>query len=309
MPLTSGIPDRRVMPIVLMPVPAPITTQIHAIAVTARRAVSRISRSCRNTLSKAVSSGAPELLLVLVIAVNQPVLVPGDMGQRAVAPVQVEFDGADAFGKAGCTLGFVENPSIRKHRDHPVFLIGNRVAYRLAVRLHNISYLNSGAPAVEIPFEVDFGKERLLDRLDNDRKDLEHRADRLILSGENVKKRVTLGLVSPLIKDRLKHAFAMMDRPRKIERPDHRQIIEPHLLIMTLVDLERDQAGAVTVGRVGHRLTRAAVVAAAIFDVSALNLPILTGHFRLPRRSAPLSFFSNLYSHRQPCGYRVAEPI
>ena len=54
MPVMSGMPDRRVMPIVLMPVPAPTTIQIQAIATTQTSAETRIKRSCRSTLSRAV---------------------------------------------------------------------------------------------------------------------------------------------------------------------------------------------------------------------------------------------------------------
>src|SRR5215471_5359242 len=73
-----------------------------------------------------------------------------------------------------------------------------------------------------------------------------------------------------------------MDRPRKIESGDNRQVIERHVFAPTPVDFEGNQAGAMTVGRVGHRLTRTTPIAAAIFDVPALDLPVFAGHFRLP---------------------------
>src|SRR3984893_936768 len=56
MPVMPGMPDLRVMPTVLMPVPAPITIQIHAIAMTPTRAATRIMRSRRSTASRMVVS-------------------------------------------------------------------------------------------------------------------------------------------------------------------------------------------------------------------------------------------------------------
>jgi hypothetical protein len=40
-----------------------------------------------------------------------------------------------------------------------------------------------------------------------------------------------------------------MDGPREIESGGDRQIVKPHVLAPTLIDLERDQAGAIPVGR------------------------------------------------------------
>src|SRR6516162_7695475 len=111
MPVRSGIPDRRVMATVLIPVPALSKTQIQAIAVTATSAVTRIRRSRRKTVSRTVVSGASKLLLVFVIGVDQTVLVPSDIRQRAMAPVQVEFDGSETLGKAGRVLGLMEHPA------------------------------------------------------------------------------------------------------------------------------------------------------------------------------------------------------
>ena len=77
-------------------------------------------------------------------------------------------------------------------------------------------------------------------------------------------------------------ALAMMNGARKVEGGDDRQTIELHIVAMTLVDLEADQAGAVAVGRIGHRLARAAEIAAAIFDVLAFDQPIASHVSSLP---------------------------
>src|ERR1700751_11490 len=78
-----------------------------------------------------------------------------------------------------------------------------------------------------------------------------------------------------------------MERPGEIEGADDRQVIEMNILAMPLIDLERDQPGAVAVGRVGHRFARAAMVTTAILDVPAFDLPILTRH---PRSSLPFEY-------------------
>src|SRR5215831_12300042 len=151
-----GIPDLRVMPIVLIPVPAPSATQIQAITVTASSAATRIRRSRRSSRSRAVVSGASKFLLVLVIGMNQTVLVPSNICQRAVTPVQVEFDRPQTLGKARCILSLVEHPAFGQYQNHPFFQIGHRVAYRLAVRPHHIGNLDRRPPLIEVPVELDF---------------------------------------------------------------------------------------------------------------------------------------------------------
>src|SRR6516225_6571246 len=81
-------------------------------------------------------SGAAELPLVLVKAVQHAVLVPGDICKRAVTAAQVELDRPGAFGEAGCILGFMEHPTIGEHQDDPLLPVRHRIAYRLAVRPH-----------------------------------------------------------------------------------------------------------------------------------------------------------------------------
>src|SRR3984893_7985276 len=139
----------------------------------------------------------------------------------------------------------------------------------------------SRAP-LEVPVEFDLREERGLERLDNDREDLKHRADRLVLPGEDVEEGVALGLVGSLVEDRLHYALAMMDGPREIESAGDHQVVEPHVLAIAPVDLECDEAGARAVGRVGHRFARTALITAAILDVLAFDLPALARHFRLP---------------------------
>ena len=55
----------------------------------------------RSTPAPLVTSGLTEFPLILVEGVEHPVLVPGDMRQRAVPAVQVEFDRSHALGKTG----------------------------------------------------------------------------------------------------------------------------------------------------------------------------------------------------------------
>jgi hypothetical protein len=45
-------------------------------------------------------SGTTELPFIFVVGVDEAVLVPGDMRQGAVTPVQVEFDGPETSGEA-----------------------------------------------------------------------------------------------------------------------------------------------------------------------------------------------------------------
>src|SRR5436309_15460334 len=72
--------------------------------------------------------------------------------------------------------------------------------------------------------------------------------------------------------------MAVMERPREIERADHGQVVEPHVLAPPLVDLECDETGAIAVGRVGHRFARTALITAAILDVPAFDFPLLARH-------------------------------
>ena len=80
-----------------------------------RRAPCRLPRISDDARTRSARSGATKLLLVLVVGMDQTVLVPSDMRQRAVTPVQIEFDSSQALGKAGCILGLVEHPAFGQH--------------------------------------------------------------------------------------------------------------------------------------------------------------------------------------------------
>ena len=82
---------------------APSTIQIQAAAITAMRAATTRKRSRRarlrerssqrrSTPRSVVPSGTTKFPLILVEGVEHAVLVPGDLRQRAVPAVQVEFD-------------------------------------------------------------------------------------------------------------------------------------------------------------------------------------------------------------------------
>jgi len=58
----------------------------------------------RSTRAAPVTSGPAEFPFIFVEGVKYAVLVPGDMRQRAVPAVQVEFDRPHALGKTGGVL-------------------------------------------------------------------------------------------------------------------------------------------------------------------------------------------------------------
>src|SRR5580704_11630788 len=76
--------------------------------------------------------------------------------------------------------------------------------------------------------------------------------------------------------------LAVMECPRRVSGGRHRQVIEPDVFAPAVIDLERDEGGAKPIGRVGHRLARTAVIAVAIFDPLAFDLPVPPCHFCLP---------------------------
>src|SRR5580704_9437345 len=76
--------------------------------------------------------------------------------------------------------------------------------------------------------------------------------------------------------------LAVMECPRRVSGGRHRQVIEPDVFAPAVVDLERDEGGAKPIGRVGHRFARTTVIAVAIFDPLAFDLPVPACHFRLP---------------------------
>src|SRR5215472_13172065 len=209
----SGIPAICVIATALVPVPAPSAIQIQAAATTAMRAVTTTKRSRRNTASSIVvsaaiitavrASRAAELPFVVVERVEHAVLVPGDVRQRAVPAVQVEFDRPHALGKTRGVLGLVKHPAVWQHCDNPLLLVGHRVADRFAVRRYDAGDLDPRPPFLEIPFALDLGKQRMFDRLDHCRENLEQRADRLVRTGEYVEQSLALGLVGALVEDRL----------------------------------------------------------------------------------------------------------
>src|SRR5262249_39247650 len=97
-----------------------------------------------------------------------------------------------------------------------------------------------------------------------------------------IEQRVALIFACTLVKDRLHYALAVMNGSRKIEGGGERQIIELDLFAMPFVYFECDEAGALPISWVSHRLARAPVIAATVFNVPAFNLPVLSCHRRSP---------------------------
>jgi hypothetical protein len=120
-----------------------------------------------------------------------------------------------------------------------VLQIGHRIADRLATCPDDARHLDARDALDEVPLEGDRFELRVLDGLDDNREDLELRADFLVRAGQDVEQRVPLRLVSALVDYRLEDALAVMNGAGKLERADHRQAVEAHILAMALVDLER----------------------------------------------------------------------
>src|SRR5258705_5844158 len=116
-------------------------------------------------------------------------------------PVKIELDRADPLREAGRAFGFMEHPTVRQHREHAMLLVGYRIADRLAGGPDNARHLNACSALCLVPFESDTRKLRVLDGLDNGRKDLEHRACLLVLAGQDIEQRVPLRIVSTRVDD------------------------------------------------------------------------------------------------------------
>ena len=76
--------------------------------------------------------------------------------------------------------------------------------------------------------------------------------------------------------------MTMVDRAREVEGSNESQVIQWDGLAVAFVDLERHEPRTIAVGRLGHRLTWAAVIAAAVLYVPAIDAPVLARHARLP---------------------------
>src|SRR5215467_5684490 len=284
----SGIPAICVIATAVVPVPAPNTIQIQAAKITMTRAATTTQRSRRSTVSRTLVSETVDTALGRVVRGGQTFAYtrrncePFRSGSTRCAPVS----------KARGVLGLVKHPTVREGQNYPLFPIRHRVADRLAVRPNDAGYLDPRPPPLEVPVELDFGKERILDRLNTGRKDLEHRADRLVSAGQDVEQRLALGLGGALIEHRLHDPLAMMERPRQVKGRRDCQVIEPHAFAPAVIDLECNEAGTVTIGRIGHRFARTTIIAAAIFDVPAVDLPVFARHFPPPLFALPVGLSS-----------------
>jgi len=143
-----------------------------------------------------------------------------------VPAVEIEFYRPDAFSEAGGAFGFVENPAVWQYREYAVLLVGDGIAYRLAVCPDDAWHLDARGTLGQIPVKGNRSKLRILDGLDDNREDLEHRAGLLVRARQDVEQRVLLSIVRTLVDDRVHDALTMVDRPRKVEGRHNRQAIE-----------------------------------------------------------------------------------
>ena len=84
--------------------------------------------------------------------------------------------------------------------------------------------------------------------------------------------------IRTLVDDRLHLAVALEDRAWPGIEQGSAQPVERHLAEMSLVDAHDLEAAAVAVGRARFELARAAVVAVAVAELDALDVPVDHAH-------------------------------
>src|SRR5271166_3384258 len=223
-----SIPAIAVISTALISMPAPATSQPHAMT---RTTTSPATSAIRSRLSIASSEPAAmaalglwsaELLLVLLVAVHLAVRPPGDIRHRAMAAVQIELDRAGTLGEAGDILCLVKHPAVRYHCNDLMLHVGNWVADRLAMRADYVRHLDARSSLVQVPIEGYRCEQRILDRFDDDREDLKHGADRLVRAGHDIKQCFPLRVVGALVDNRMHYPLAMMNGARKVKCCDDR---------------------------------------------------------------------------------------
>src|SRR6516225_6295981 len=96
-----------------------------------------------------------------------------------------------------------------------MFLVCDWVPNGLASRAKQVRHLDTGRAFLDVPVEVDLGEDRIVQFFNDHAEYLEHCANRLILTAQNVEDGVLLLVGDRVFKDRLHMAPAVVDRPRE----------------------------------------------------------------------------------------------
>src|SRR3954453_368999 len=248
----------------IVAIPAPLATNRQLSATSSAIPAATISRSCRNI--RLVRSAADDTVAV-------------QMKVRELSVAAAEFDRYRSGAVAGraADVGDLIFESVGQADLGADLDPGDIVAQRLA-RYRDVSGDRELAPArIDIDLELHLREYRLVHRLDGGGEHREHGREWVrVLAGHDLKQRLALLRVSALVHKRNRLAVPFMNRSGPLEDCCKPQSVQGSVAIAAFVDFDRGHRMAVTLVRKRRELAVAAVVAGAVDELAAFELPI--GH-------------------------------
>src|SRR5207249_3453387 len=143
-----------------------------------------------------------------------------------------------------------------------------------------------GAAPGHVEAEMDRREDRLQHLRDDQREDVEQRAFRRVLAGQDAEQRRALVRGGALVDDRLDGAVAFVQRAREIDSHEKAQPVEPHIPEMAVENVHAKETLAFAMSRSRVEIARAAEGAVAVLDPLAAEPPIRLWH----KGSSPSEF-------------------
>src|SRR5437868_10360541 len=154
------------------------------------------------------------------------------------------------------------------------FLARNRIDDWFAPLLDQAGHGQSCTALLHVNREIDVSENGLMYGRESGREDVENRGAWLrVLTADDAKNAVALGLAPALVHNRLHLAVPEMDRPGPGEHAGEAQAIERRLAMVALVDLNADHRLAIAVRRQRIELAGAAIGAVAIGEFTPFEFP------------------------------------
>jgi hypothetical protein len=197
-----------------------------------------------------------------------------DAGKLPVSVVELVADRTEGLRPAAADLGFSELKAVGLLDAHTMLGAGDWIENRLPTHVQHAVNMRARPTRVDIDLILDVGEDGIVQRFAGGCEDLKHGGAGLgVVAPQDVSQSLALLGSGPLVDDVQALATGLVNRSRPAEYARRPQAVEPDRAVKARLNVVDGKPAAIAVGRQRIELAGAAIVAIAIAEFGAPNLP------------------------------------